>query len=235
MALLLVACSTPQQDRGTPEGQLPDAGTESPAASLEKLCYELQQSPSHLWPERIPPVQQAGAAAERFLVRAFVESPAAPGGQATLATLGRIGGDRAIELCAQLVKERAPLAVEAALALGELPAGDGEQALMTCMQDLYSDVSLRAAAACSLARHGEREHSPAFLAAIVRAGTPAGRADEKALGLPGKSRWARERYFVQRTLRKLGHDDLCDAFDSDAPWPVLEKLAPRVEKRLAGK
>ena len=239
--LLAAACSAPPEDPSRPT--LPPGksglGVQSPGpqataeAALAKLCQDLHTSLPHLWPERLPPVHAAGETAEPFLIEAFEAAPAAPGGQATIAALGRIGGAAAITLCEQLVNERAPLAVEAALALGELPAGSGGDALLKCMQDRHSDASLRAAAACSLARHGEREHAPQFVAALVRAGTPAGRADEKAFGLPGKSRWARERYFVQRMLRKLGHDDLCDALDSDAPWPVLEKLAPRVAKRLA--
>ncbi|MFT7536536.1 MAG: hypothetical protein ACI85K_002490 [Hyphomicrobiaceae bacterium] len=248
LLLVAVACSTPQQDPskptnpnepGTmPAGAVPTGavptGTTAPT-NLKQLCLELHTSPPHLWPDRLRPVQQAGAAAEPFLIEAFENAPAAPGGQATLAVLGRLGGTAAIDLCQQLVNERAPLAVEAALALGDLPPGAGDETLLKCMQDRHSDASLRVAAACSLARHGEREHSPQFLAAIVRAGTPSGRDDEQTFALPGKTRWARERYFVQRMLRKLGHDDLCDALDSDAPWPVLEKLAPRIAKRLAGK
>ncbi len=186
-------------------------------------------------PDRLPSIYKAGAAAERFLISAFETNPAAIGGQATLAALGHAGGKAATQLCQQLVTERAPLAVEAALALGDLPADKGDTALLQCMQDRHSDAALRVAAACSLARHGESQHAPLFLAAIVRAGTPAGRSDEKRFGLPSKSRWARERYFVQRMLRKLGHNDLCDALDSDAPWPALEKLAPRVAQRLTGK
>jgi HEAT repeat protein len=233
--LLVAACSTTQQE----PNHVGETGNGTPVAAaqatLEKRCQDLHRSPPHLWPEQLPPIYAGGAAAEPYLIVAFENAPAAPGSQATLAALGRIGGKDAIKLCQQLVNERAPLAVEAALALGDLPAGKDDAALLKCMQDRHSDASLRVAAACSLARHGEREHSPQFLAAIVRAGTPTGRGDEQKFGLPGKSRWARERYFVQRMLRKLGHDDLCDALDSDAPWPVLEKLAPRVAKRLARK
>lgn len=233
--LLLAACSIPHQDpnSASPTGNRNQEDAEQ--ATLEKLCLDLHRSPPHMWPERLAPIYEAGAAAERFLIIAFENEPTALGSQATLAALGRIGGTAAIQLCQQLVNERAPLAVEAALALGDLPAGKDDDALLKCMQDRHSDASLRVAAACSLARHGEREHSPQFIAAIVRAGTPTGRSDEQKFGLPGKSRWARERYFVQRMLRKLGHDDLCDALDSDAPWPVLEKLSPRVAKRLARK
>lgn len=176
----------------------------------------------------------AGAAAEAFLVREFEAKPTAPGAQATLAVLGRIGKDQAAALCHQLVAERAPLAIEAALALGYLPGSKEDPVLRDCVADRHGDVTLRTAAACSLTRHGDRSVAPTFLAAIVRAGTPAGRADEAQLGLPGKSRWARERYFIQLMLKDLGHQDLLDEFDSDAPWPALEKLAPRIEARLKG-
>lgn len=239
--LALAACSSPNHDNG---GQTPVANEGAPAGpvpsqtlaiDVEAACRALHGSRANLWPERLQPIIAAGAVAEPFLIRAFEEAPAADGAQATLAALGRIGGEPAIALCRRLVEERAPLAYEAALALAELPTTKSDKVLLECVADRHSDASLRTAAACALARHGENEQTPRFLAAIVRAGTPAGRADEKELGLPGKSRWARERYFVQRTLRKLGHADLCDALDSDAPWPVLEKLAPKVEARLQGK
>lgn len=239
LLVLAAACAGPGQNpdlnggSGLANGD-PGKTDNHPAIDVEKVCRDLHAALPHLWQVRLASVMQAGGAAERFLIREFEDAPAAPGAQATLAALGRIGGDAAVALCQQLVNERAPLAIEAALALGELPGSGSDETLLKCMADRHSDASLRAAAACSLVRHGEREHAPAFVAAIVRAGTPAGRADEKQFGLPDKSRWARERYFVQRMLRKLGHHDLCDALDSDAPWPVLEKLAPRVAARLKG-
>ena len=234
--LLVAACAGPTPTADPNSGSGPASGNSfpNPAVDVAKVCRDLHAALPHLWQARLASVIQAGAAAESFLIREFEDAPAAPGAQATLAALGRVGGNAAVVLCQQLVNERAPLAIEAALALGELPLTGDNEALLKCMMDRHSDASLRAAAACSLARHGEREQAPAFVAAIVRAGTPAGRADEKQFGLPDKSRWARERYFVQRMLRKLGHDDLCDALDSDAPWPVLEKLAPRVAARLKG-
>ena len=233
--LLLAACSIPHQDPNSTNATHSTLPAEAPSATLEQRCLDLHNSPPHMWPDRLPPIYKAGAAAERYLISSFENDPAAIGGQATLAALGRIGGTAATKLCQQLINERAPLAVEAALALGDLPEDEGDTALLQCMQDRHSDAALRVAAACSLARHGESQHAPQFLAAIVRAGTAAGRSDQKRFGLPSKSRWARERYFVQRMLRKLGHNDLCDALDSDAPWPALEKLAPRVAQRLTGK
>ena len=198
-----------------------------------KACHELQMAQPHDWDKRIAAVFVFGQAAEEPLILEFRNNPAAPGGQATLATLGRIGGTESVALCRELVSERAPLAVEAALALGELPGAPSDTVLLACIQDRHSDASLRVAAACSLARHGERNYAPDFIAAIVRAGTPSGRTDEQTFGLPGKSRWARERYFIQRMLRQLGHRDLSDALDTDAPWKMLEQLAPQVRKRLS--
>jgi hypothetical protein len=234
---LVAACAgvdTPQDPSGGPSR----AGGNTTAASseqIERACHELHTAPPHQWRQRIPAVHDAGSSAEPFLIRELQDNPAAPGAQASLATLGRIGGEDSVELCRQLVIERGPLAIEAALALGDLPSSEDDPALRQCVADRHGDASLRTAAACSLARHGERELAPAFLAAIVRAGTPAGRADEVSLGIPPKSRWARERYFVQRTLRDLGHQDLLEVLDSDAPWPALEKLAPRVNARLSGR
>ena len=234
--LLLAACAGPDQGHNRTGGMgAADPGKNNSIAAVEQACHDLHAAPPHLWQQQLPKVYQAGRAAEPFLIKEFQEAPSAPGAQATLAVLGRVGGEAAIVLCRELVTERAPLAIEAALALGDLPDSSADQALLSCVVDRYSDATLRTAAACSLARHGEREHAPRFLAAIVRAGSPLGRTDEKELGLPDKSRWARERYFVQRLLRKLGHDDLCDQLDSDAPWPVLEELAPRVAARLKGK
>ena len=148
--------------------------------------------------------------------------------------LGRIGGRQAATLCRRMVEERAPLAIEAALALAELPGAADDEVLLSCVRDRHGDATLRTACACALARRGEREAAPRWIMAIVRAGTPAGLRDESELGVPDKTRWARERYFVQRTLLALGHQDLCDQLDTDAPWPALERLAPLVAARLAG-
>ena len=173
-----------------------------------------------------------GELAEAPLVKLLIDRPASPGAQASLATLARVGGALAVDHCRNVVNERGRLAVEAALALGVLPSSADDAALLGCLDDPFADVTLRAAAACSLARHGERTRTPAWIAAIVRAGTPAGRADEQALNLPIKARWARERYFVQRTLLALGHADLLRGFDTDSSWPALEAAAARIQQRL---
>jgi hypothetical protein len=203
--------------------------------NVPELCRELHSAAPHNWSESLEPVIAVGPKAEPFLIAELRRQPAAAGAQASIAALSRLGGAAAAEYCQSLVLERAPLATEAALALGEMKASGSDQILLDCMLNRHADPALRTAAACSLARHGEKAKSPAFLAAIVRAGSPAGRADEQAFGLPSKTRWARERYFVQRTLKSLGHTDLCESLDTDAPWPKLEALAPQIEARLAGR
>lgn len=235
--MMAVSCSitSVDQDIQHPLGDQSPSGKPTASISVEQqaACHALQTAQPHEWNKRIAAVCAFDQAPEKLLINEFRNMPAAPGGQATLATLGRIGTSESVELCRELVSERAPLAVEAALALGELPGVATDAALLTCVQDRHSDIALRVAAACSLARHGEQKYAPNFIAAIVRAGTPAGRADEQTFGLPDKSRWARERYFVQYMLRQLGHRDLSDALDTDAPWQVLEQLAPQVRKRLS--
>lgn len=221
----LVGCNTPGDGVDGRSGSVSDA-------ELRAICERLHDSGAASWGERMAPVVRAGAAAEALLIQLIDERPSAAGAQASVATLGRIGGDDAVGLCRRLVEERSPLSVEAALALGELPGEPFDGVLLACVQDGFTDATLRTAAACALARHGEQDHAPRWLAAVVRAGTPAGRIDERELCVPTKTRWARERYFIQRTLRALGHQDLMEQLDTDASWPTLERLAPKVEARL---
>lgn len=219
------SCNTPGEgENGRP--------SDPSVAELSEICERLHDAGGELWGERMAPVVRAGAAAEAPLIRLIENRPSAAGAQASVATLGRIGGDAAVELCRRLVEERSPLAVEAALALGELPGEPLDAVLLACLQNGFTDATLRTAAACSLARHGELDYAPRWIAAVVRAGTPAGRIDERELGVPTKTRWARERYFIQRTLLALGHQDLMEQLDTDASWPTLERLAPKVEARL---
>lgn len=233
--LLLVACEGPPPPG---PGPAPEGGTHelpSPPADVAAACRALHQAPAKDWPQLLPPVLAAGDRAEAPLITLLRTSPAAPGAQASIKALSGIGGAAATMHCRLLVEERAPLAVEAALAMADLPGSADDSVLLACVQDRHSDATLRTAAACALARHGEQDHAARWLGAIVRAGTPAGRADERALGVPGKSRWALERYMLQRTLMALGHRDLCDQLDTDASWPTLEKLAPKIERRLRGR
>jgi len=202
-----------------------------PAADLRGPCTRLVAAPPHEWGTLLAELHDAGAAAEAPLLDALQRDPTAPGAQAATALLGRIGGTASRDFCVEQLDERTPLACEAALALGELPPG-AEATLRACVNDHLRAADVRTAAACALARHGDTSTAPAFLAAIVRAGTAAGRADEPTLGIPNKARWALERYFVKRTLQQLGHTDLADELDPDAPWPNLESLAPKVRERL---
>lgn len=204
----------------------------SDPTQAERLCRALHDAPAADWGARLPPVLAIGGAAEQALLALVAQRPGAAGAQASVAALGRVGDVAAVEACRALVAERGPLAVEAALALGTLPTTSTDPELLACVRDPYTGATLRTACACSLARHGERDHAPRWVEAVVRAGTPAGRGDERALGVPTKTRWARERYFVQRLLLALGHDDLAQELDTDAPWPALEQLAPRVRRRL---
>lgn len=225
VAVAAVAC------RG-PSGEADRAALQTKEAPATSTCRALHEAQPHQWAELMPAVLRAGAAAEAALIGLLEVTPSAAGAQASVAALAHIGGAPAVALCQRIVAERGPLAVEAALALGALPTTLGDRALLECLRDRYGDPTLRTAAACSLACHGEHTHSPAWIAAIVRAGTPTGRRDEEALGLRVKTRWARERYFVQRALSRLGHTDLLEALDTDASWPTLEALAPKVELRL---
>lgn len=221
------ACHGPARPHGEHE-----LAHQRSADTVARQCRELHEAPAHRWGDLLPPVVSAGEKAEAHLVELIENAPAAPGAQASVATLGRIGDARSVALCRRLVSERGALSIEAALALGALPTSHDDPALAACLADAYTDATLKTAAACSLARHGEREHAPRWIAAIVRAGTPAGRRDEEDLGVPKKTRWARERYFIQRMLGALGHTDLLAELDTDAPWPTLERLAPRVGARL---
>ena len=184
--------------------------------SVDAACGALHDAPARLWGERLPAVVQLGGAAEATLIQLIERRPAAPGAQASVAALGALGGADAVKKCRELVDERGALAVEAALSLGSLPTSADDPALRGCLQDRYTDATLRTAAACSLARHGEQQLAPRWVESVVRAGTPTGRADERELGVPQKTRWARERYFVQRLLLSLGHADLASALDTDA-------------------
>ena len=212
--------------------QAPHPVTPSEAADPSTLCRALHEAPAHGWSERLPPVLELGGRAEAPLLELLERAPGAPGAQASVAVLGSIGGAPAAEACRVLVEERGPLAVEAALALGRLPTDGADPVLTACLQDTFTDATLRTAAACSLSRHGETTLAPRWIAAVVRAGSPGARADERELGVPQKTRWAQERYFVQRLLLALGHQDLASALDTDAPWPVLEALAPKILARL---
>ena len=86
-----------------------------------------------------------------WVVKLLIDRPSSSGAQASIAVLSRVGGALAVNHCRDVVNERGTLAVEAALALGVLPGSADDAALLACLDDPFTDVTLRAAAACSLA------------------------------------------------------------------------------------
>jgi hypothetical protein len=77
-------------------------------------------------------------------------------------------------------------------------------------------------------RCGEHRAAVPLLHAVLLAGTPTGAVLERDVGLPAKTRWALERYLVQRLLRDEGATELAAALDTDAPWPALAAVTQRI-------
>lgn len=222
---LLAAASCETSDRPAPG---PGAG--SPAPVVRDCDALVAAEPQH-WPERLAAVHAHGTAASRHLVTALARRPDAAGAQAAVALLGRIGDDGAARFLASLVTDRGPLAVEAALALGELPAPGAVGTLVGCARDRFADATLRTAAACAAVRLGARTEVADVLRGVMLAGTPAGQDLQRQLGLPDKPRWAYERYLIQRLLRDEAPGE--PLFDTDAPWRELERAADRLSDWLA--
>jgi hypothetical protein len=201
----------------------PPAPAPAPAA-VEALLA----SPPDAWCERLPPVHALGSAAVPHLLRGLDADPRLPGAPAAVALLGRLGDPSVTGWLAEQVAARSVLAVEAALALGDLHARGALPTLRACVDDRSADATLRTAAACALVRCGDGAAAAPLLSAVVMAGTPAGLAPGRALGLPERPRWALERYLVQRLLLLEGASALAAEFDTDAPWTQLEALGPRI-------
>ncbi|MFY9344426.1 MAG: hypothetical protein WAT39_18175, partial [Planctomycetota bacterium] len=87
--------------------------------------------------------------------------------------------------------------------------------------------ALRTAAACALVQLGERRQALPFLRAVLLAGSPAGVQPGATVGLPVRTRWALERYLVQRLLQHEGEPALAAGLDPDASWPELEQVTER--------
>lgn len=221
MLLVLAACSP------LPQPAEPPPTTTAP---LHQSASELLAAPPHEWLARAEPLLRAGPPAGDALAAGLRATPGAPGAQAAVAVLGRIGGTTAVALLLELVTDRGPLAVEAALALGELQAGEAHSVLCACVDDRFADATLRTAAACALLRLGHRAAAASLLRGVLLAGTPAGQELQRELGLPEKPRWALERYFVQRALLHTAGTDF--GLDTDASWPDLEQAAARISAWL---
>ncbi len=172
-----------------------------------------------------------GPVASTPLIAALREQPDAPGVEAALATLGRLGGDGARELLLETVQDRAPYAAAAALAIGDCADATSAQPLLLTATDRLADPTLRAAACATLLRIGIRSEVRSLVRGILLAGTPHGRELERELGLPRRPRWAYERYLLQQALRDAAGEDF--GLDTDAPWDAMLACADRVDSWLS--
>jgi hypothetical protein len=241
--LLVLACTAcfaapePAPVPGNPkapvvgENQDPQPAAASP---LDAAIADLLAAAPADWTARLEAVLAVGASEPAPALGAAVDrDPAAPGAPAALALLGRLGDLRVVPMLTTHVESRTGLAVDAALALGQLRATAAADVLQRCVDDRFVDATVRTAAACALVRTGRPWSAAPWLVAVVRAGTPAGHVDESALGVPSKTRWALERYLVQRLLLDEGQPDLARRLDPDAPWSTLEQLAGELAAWLA--
>lgn len=176
-------------------------------------------------------VLDRGPAAADALLRTIADEPTAPGVEAATAVLGRLGGTAARAYLAQTVDERLDHAAFAALALGDCGTAAEKAVLQAAADDRLADPLLRAGAAASLLRLGERRSLRNLVRGILLAGTPSGREHERALGLPHKPRWAYERHLLQLAFLDTAGTDF--GLDTDAPWDELARVADRVDQWLA--
>lgn len=203
-------------------------GAPPAAVPASDPCNELLQAPPHEWPARLPAAHALGPAAVPRLVALLRQDPGSPGAPAAVCLLGRLGGPEIVPALRELVVDRTPLAVEAALALGELQDAGANEDLRACVEDAAADATLRTAAACALVRCGDARAATPLLRAVVLAGSPDGAPLARTLGLPERPRWALERYLVQRLLAQEGAAELSIALDPDASWPALAAVAERI-------
>jgi hypothetical protein len=227
MLLGLGACANP------PQPTVPDEADDTRCA-VEAL---LAAQPTD-WLRHTAPVLAIGQPAVPALLDGLHCNASQPGAQAAVAVLGRIGGSVATESLLAMVAERGPLATEAAQALGELPSGPDSlpilrPILLACTADRFADATLRTTAAASLLRAGERHAIADFVRAVLLAGTPAGQSLQQQHHLPEKTRWALERYLLQRALLHAAGEDF--GLDTDASWPDLEATTQRISQWLEGR
>jgi hypothetical protein len=204
-----------------------------PVSSPQVVCRELLQASPDGWAQRLPPVLVLGAPAATALVELLRADPQAPGAQAAVAALGRIGGDDAAAFLREQLAQRTELAAEAALSLGTRADAAATDALQATADDRLADATLRATCAASLLRLGVRQPVARLVRGVVLAGTPAGRDLQRELGLADKPRWAHERYLIQHALRQVHGDDF--GLDADAPWPALVAAADRIDLFLGAR
>ena len=205
VAGLLCTCSAPQS-KANPE--------------LRRACETLVAAPPSQWANAVPPVATRSDATAPLL-DALHANPQGPGMEAAVATLGRLGSPDARPYLEDLVRARGPHGTDAALALGELPAPDSAELLLTTVADELADATLRTAAAVSLLRMGRGREVLDFLSAVLLAGTPPGQEAGTRHGLPTKDRWALERHMILRAMRD--HTGQTFGLDTDASWPRLQR------------
>jgi HEAT repeat protein len=212
-----------------PEGAGPDHGAAATTdARADAACLALLAAMPDQWPERLAPVHALGAAVVPRLVAHLRDQPLAPGARAAVALFGRIDSDAAVPFLSEAVADGSPLAVEAALALGDLRAHAAAPTLVATVADANADPTLRTAAACAAVQLGKANDVAPFLRAVMLAGSPAGQEPGAAFGLPVRPRWALERYLVQRLLLHEGEVALAREFDTDLSWPQLLAATDRV-------
>lgn len=198
-------------------------------------CRALLLAPPHEWSTRLPAAYALGKAAAPDLLALLRQDPGSPGAPAAVCLLGQLGGPGVVTALRELVADRSPLGVEAALALGALQDATAIADLRACVEDASADATLRTAAACALVRCGEARAASDLLRGVVLAGSPAGIPLARQLGLPERPRWALERYLVQRLLAQEGAAELSAALDPDASWPQLAAVADRLAAWLAAR
>lgn len=164
------------------------------------------------------------------LVEGLRTDPDAPGGQAAVRLLGILGGEAAVAFLHEQLRERGRNATEAALALGEARGAMAVPLLLETARDRLADATLRCACTASLVRLGSGREVRGLVRAIVLAGTPAGELLREEYGFPQRSRWALERYMLQRALLAATESDF--GFDTDSPWPDLERAAGAIDAWL---
>lgn len=226
--MLLGACAVPHPPEPAPVHQAAPApggqGTENVAQAL------LRSHPKD-WEASMTAAWAAGGSILSPLVAGLQQDPEAPGAQAAIRLLGMFGGDDAVSFLQAHLRERPRHAVEAALALGEARAVAAVPLLRETALDRLADPTLRCAATASLVRLGTGGEVRNLVRAIVLAGTPAGEPLRIELGLPQRSRWALERYMLQRALLAASGSDF--GFDTDSPWPDLERAAEAIDAWIA--
>ncbi len=226
--LVLGACAVPDR----PQAAAPSVGpapASVPAGEVQ-AAQDLLQAPPQEWPTRMAGAFEHGERAVAPLVAGMRADPDAPGAQAAIRLLGILGGEAALSFLQQQLQERGRNATEAALALGEARGAMAVPLLLETARDRLADATLRCACVASLVRLGSGREVRGLVRAVVLAGTPAGEPLRLEHGLPQRSRWALERYMLQRALLAASGDDF--GFDTDSPWPDLERAAGAIDAWL---